>query len=316
MEENKTLNPEVSLASKGNMVVAIAVGVATAVAFGLGGFLLIKDEFGSMGGVLFLLLPFATGFATALIVKGTRIITASIAIGAVICTAILLLSKMEGWVCVLMSMPLIAVGMTVGALFGVLVRRKWIDKSRLPNVISLVLLVIIPFFLVGASNAEKPSRRTSRVETVTSRFAVDAPPEVVWNQVTKVDKITGSKGFLMTIGLPVPVSCALQGEGVGATRTCYFESGHIEERVAEWNPPNSMKLEITASDVPGRPWLSFRDASYDIHQENGQTVVTRTTTIISRLSPAIYWRPLEKIGVETEHEYLFEEFKRRINGAK
>jgi len=25
---------------------------------------------------------------------------------------------------------------------------------------------------------------------------------------------------------------------------------------------------------------------------------------------------MEKIGVETEHEYLFEEVKRKINGAK
>jgi hypothetical protein len=120
----------------------------------------------------------------------------------------------------------------------------------------------------------------------------------------------------MTIGLPVPVSCTMSGEGIGATRTCYFESGHIEERVTEWNPPTSMKLEIVAFDVPGRPWLSFKDASYDLTQEGDRTLITRKTTIVSRLSPAWYWRPMEKIGVETEHEYLFEEVKRRVNGAK
>jgi hypothetical protein len=45
-------------------------------------------------------------------------------------------------------------------------------------------------------------------------------------------------------------------------------------------------------------------------------VITRKTTIVSRLAPAWYWRPLEKIGVETEHEYLFEEVKRKIEAAK
>jgi hypothetical protein len=299
-----------------NLLLAVLVGVATAVVFGLGGFFLINDKTGSMGATLFLLLPFATGFATALVARGQKLITASLLIGAIICTAILLLTKMEGLVCVLMSTPLIAFGLTVGALIGVLVRRQLLDKSRKPNVLSLLVLFVIPFFLMGANSAEEESRRTQRLETVTNHLVVDASPEIVWGQLKSVDKISGSKGLLMRIGLPVPVSCVMAGEGVGAKRTCYFESGYIEERVTAWNPPNSMRLEITDSDVPGRPWLTFKDASYGINQENGHTVITRKTTIVSRLSPAWYWRPLEKIGVETEHEYLFEELKKRINGAK
>ncbi|HEY8227761.1 MAG TPA: hypothetical protein VIG25_20995 [Pyrinomonadaceae bacterium] len=50
--------------------------------------------------------------------------------------------------------------------------------------------------------------------------------------------------------------------------------------------------------------------------ENGKTVVTRRTTIVSRLSPAWYWRPMEAIGVKTEHEFLFDELKRRLDGMK
>ena len=120
----------------------------------------------------------------------------------------------------------------------------------------------------------------------------------------------------MRIGLPIPISCSIDKEGVGGKRTCYFESGYIEERITEWNPPHSMKLDITSWDVPGRPWLDFKDASYEIHEENGRTVMTRTSTIVSRLLPAWYWRRFEKIGVETEHEYLFEAVKNRINGEK
>lgn len=299
-----------------NLIPAVLVGVATAVAFGLGGFFLINDKSGSMGATLFFLLPFATGFATALVARGKKLITASLLIGAIICTAILLLTKMEGLVCVLMSTPLIAVGLTVGALIGVLVRRQLLDKSKKPGVLSLLVLFVIPFFLMGANSAEEESRRSPRLETISNQLVVDASPEIAWNQLKSVDNISGPKGLLMRIGLPVPVSCVMAGEGVGAKRTCYFESGYIEERVAEWNPPNFMKLEITASDVPGRPWLSFKDASYDIRIENGHTVITRKTTIISRLSPAMYWRRLEQIGVETEHEYLFEELKNRIDGAK
>jgi hypothetical protein len=299
-----------------NVLLGVLVGAATAVVFGLGGFLLLNDEGGWMGGVLFILLPVATGFATALVARQVNVVTASLIIGLLLCTAVLLTTGKEGWVCVLMSAPLIAGGLTIGACTGFLIRKYVIEKSNKPTVLNLLMLAVIPLFLMGANSAEQQSRRTARAETVTSTLIVDALPEKVWDQLKSMDKIGGSKGLLMRIGLPVPVSCVMDHEGVGGKRTCYFDSGYIEERITEWNPPNSMKLEITASDVPGRPWLTFRDASYDISRANGRTIVTRKTTIISRLSPVWYWRRLEEIGVETEHQYLFEELKKRINGAK
>lgn len=299
-----------------DLVWGLAAGIATAFAFGMGGFLLVYDETGSMGTVLFLLLPFATGFATALVARRWNLVIASLIIGLILCSAILLLTNMEGWVCVLMSAPLIAVGLTIGALIGALVRRHVIDKSSRPRVLNLLVLLILPLFLMGANSLEEPSRRTTRAETFTSVLVVDASPEEVWKRIKTMDRVTAHKGFLMRIGLPVPVSCSIDKEGLGGKRTCYFESGYIEERITEWDPPRSMKLEITAWDVPGRPWLDFKDASYEFHQENGRTFMTRTTTIISRLLPAWYWRRFEKIGVETEHEYLFEAVKNRINGEK
>lgn len=293
----------------------MVVGTLTAVAFGIGGFHLVNDRGGSMGTALFFFLPFVTGLATAIVSRGKEIIFASLGIAAIACTAFLVLSDMEGWVCVLMSAPLIVFSMGIGAIFGVLVRQFLISIGA-KHLMLLLTVGVLPFFLVAAKRIEEPSRRTPRAETITNQFTTDAPRELVWNQLKTFDRIEGTKGLLMRIGLPVPVSCSMSGEGVGATRTCYFEQGHIAERVTEWNPPSSMKLEITEFDVPGRPWLSFQDASYELTNENGRTVVTRKTTIVSRLSPAWYWRPLEKIGVETEHEYLFEEVKRKIEGAK
>jgi hypothetical protein len=293
----------------------IIVGSLTAIAFGLGGFGLVHDPSGYMGWVLFFGIPFVTGLATAIVTRGKEVIFASLGIGAIACTAALILTKMEGWVCVLMSAPLIAFSLTIGALTGVLVRQFLLSMGA-KHLVLLFVVGVLPFFLVAANSIEKPSRRLTRAETITNTLVTDAPREVVWNQLKTFDRIEGTKGLLMRIGLPVPVSCTMSGEGVGATRTCYFEQGHIAERVTEWNPPNSMKLEITEFDVPGRPWLSFQDASYELTTEGGRTVVTRKTTIVSRLAPAWYWRPLEKIGVETEHEYLFEEVKKKIEGAK
>ncbi|HET8780830.1 MAG TPA: hypothetical protein VFM63_00315 [Pyrinomonadaceae bacterium] len=307
--------PEPSQPYAGRMVAGIAVGVVTAAAFGLGGYYLVAVMDNGMGGALFILLPVATGCATALVARGKAIIFASLVIAALMCTTILLVMDQEGWVCVLMSAPLIAAGLALGALLGWALTLL-IKRSRRGNLATFLMLGALPLFLMGASRAERQSQTAPRVETIANTLVTDASREVVWEQLKMFDRIEGSKGLLMTIGLPVPVSCSMSGEGVGATRICYFEEGRIEERVTEWNPPSTMKFEIVAFDVPGRPWLSFKDASYELTTEGGKTMVTRKTTILSILGPAWYWRPLEKIGVETEHEYLFEEVKRKIEVAK
>ncbi len=300
--------------SSAGLARGLVAGIATAVGFGLGGFLLVNGTTDAMGATLFLLLPFATGCATALVVRGKTIVTASLVIGLIFCSAILLTTGKEGWVCVLMSAPLIAIGMTLGALFGAFIRRRVSDKSSRPRLVNLLLLLVLPLFLMGANKIEEPSRRTPRAESFTDVLVLNATPDQAWNAIKSMDRVNAHKGFLMTIGLPVPVSCSVDKEAVGGTRTCYFESGYIRERITEWDPPRSMKLEIVAWDVPGRPWLEFKDASYEFHQENGQTIMTRTTTIVSHLLPAWYWRRLEKIGVETEHEYLFEAVRRKVDG--
>jgi len=217
---------------------------------------------------------------------------------------------------VLMSVPLIAAGLTIGALLGALFRIQVIARLRKPRAIVMLVLLVLPVFLMGANSTERESRRALREETITDTLVISESPETFWNLIKTMDNVPGSKGFLMKIGLPVPVSCKTESEGVGGKRTCYFEQGYIEERITEWNFPNSMKFEITASDVPGRPWLTFKDASYEIKRLGDKTVITRSTTIVTHLSPVWYWRPFEAIGVRTEHRYLFEAVEKKLRAAK
>lgn len=318
-ESNLTDRPEKTVAARldpAEFLKGFTAGLITAVVFGLGGFFLVYDRTGSMGAVLFILLPIATGFATALVARVRSILLASLLLGLLICTVVLLVTGAEGFVCVLMSAPLIAIGMAIGALTGSVFRIYVLPGFRKPRVLMMLVLLVLPLFLMGANSAERESRRTLRAETITDTLIVSQSPETVWNELKSMENVNASKGFLMKIGLPVPVSCKTEGEGVGGKRTCYFESGYIEERITEWNFPNSMKFEITASDVPGRPWLTFRDASYQIKREGEHTIVTRSTTIVSRLSPVWYWRRLEAVGVHTEHKYLFEAVENKLKASR
>lgn len=40
--------------------------------------------------------------------------------------------------------------------------------------------------------------------------------------------------------------------------------------------------------------------------------LTRITTYTSVLTPRFYWEPLEKIGIEQEHDYVFDNLKRDL----
>jgi hypothetical protein len=117
----------------------------------------------------------------------------------------------------------------------------------------------------------------------------------------------------MYFGLPVSLRCTLERKGVGAKRTRYFENGFIEETVTEWAPPYSMHLTIDRTNMPGRHWLGFENAAYELRQEGSGTRLTRTTTITSHLYPVWYWRYFERLGVSSEHEYLLRDLSNRLN---
>lgn len=108
----------------------------------------------------------------------------------------------------------------------------------------------------------------------------------------------------MYVGSPVPQRCVMQGHGIGAKRTCYFNVGYIEETVTAWNPPYYLGLSIDRTHMPGRHWLGFESAQYRLQANGSRTLLSRTTTISSHLHPAWYWRRFERLGVESEHDYI------------
>jgi len=89
----------------------------------------------------------------------------------------------------------------------------------------------------------------------------------------------------------------------------------FRKTVTAWEPPNVMGLSIDRTNLPGRHWLNFEDAKYELHQDSGTTILSRTTTITSNLYPAWYWRPFERWGVASEHQYIFGDLVRRLMSA-
>ena len=296
-----------------NSLKGVLVGGLTGVAVGLTGFFVAEiPATHAMGGVIFILVPFAAGFAITLVSRDMQTVSAAGILAAIASLALLIAMHMETPVCALLAFPLLFVGITLGVALGFIfhsLRAKLTGKAG-PTFTSLVLLSM-PLLILTGHRIELSTLTHPRQEVVTSTIRLSADPTHVWNDLRSFDSLQGKKPLLMYIGLPIPMRCAMQGTGLGAKRTCYFDHGSIEETVIDWQPPNVMRLAIDRTNMPGRHWLGFEYAEYTLQQDGDGTILTRNTTIISNLYPAWYWRPFERWGVSSEHNYIFSDLARR-----
>lgn len=267
-----------------------------------------------MGPVLFMLVPFASGFAIGILSQDTRSLIAASILAAMFALVMLIAWGWEGTLCVLMAIPLLFIGLGVGAALGLLFN-KLITKFRGGNnnlTLTSVVLLSMPLLILAGHRVEKSTLIHPRRQVIISTIRLAAEPKEVWTDLQSFDSLSAKKPWLMYVGLPIPMRCVMEGSGVGAKRTCYFDHGYIQETVTEWSPPNFMRLSIDRTNMPGRHWLGFEEASYEVRRDGNETVLTRNTTIISNLYPVWYWRPLELWGVTSEHQYIFADLARRL----
>lgn len=174
-----------------------------------------------------------------------------------------------------------------------------------PGKKTLLLLFLCPLFIAAADHIERPFLAKSLLETFATETTVATSPERTWELVAQMQHLDGPRPFLLAVGLPVPQSCTLDRQAVGGQRVCYFNQGIIQQEVTDWRRPSFMGLKVSQNTLPGRHWLTFIDASYELTPVGAQTRVIRKTTIGTRLYPRWYWRPLERWGVTSEHDYVF-----------
>jgi F0F1-type ATP synthase assembly protein I len=296
-----------------SVATGLLTGTLTGIVVGLGGFFLATTpRTNQMGIVMFFLVPFCAGFAIALVTRQPNTAWAAMLLAVLVSLTMLVAFKREGILCALLALPLLAFGLAVGAILGYLFRRYVLTRLRHQSTTTVVFLLLTPVLIFAGHDAERQGADNARRETVSNSIRIQAPAEEVWTHIQSLDSIDARKPWLMHFGLPVPLRCSLERKGVGAKRTCYFENGFIEEIVTEWAPPYSMRLTIDRTNMPGRHWLGFESAAYELRQDGDTTVLTRTTIITSHLYPVWYWRYFERLGVASEHEYIFSDLANRM----
>lgn len=277
--------------------------ILISLAFLSAGFSLLHTGAFGYGLSFFLFLPFILGYLFGgSLVRGASIV--GLLISLVIFLALLFTGGLEGMICILMALPLVFAAIGLGVLLKFLTRKratKSDEEGHLKSSFGYFLLFVALAVVEGKLTSDNEN-----IVEVHSEIILPYSPMKVYDAIKSVDTLTGPKPFLMRLDLPVPHKCILEEEKIGGLRRCYFSEGQIVERITQLEKGKLLRMDVIDYQLTGRDWFSFEEAIYTFEElENGSTRMIRTTTYTSELYPRFYWEPLERIGIEQEHQYVF-----------
>ncbi|MEI9918476.1 MAG: SRPBCC family protein [Bacteroidota bacterium] len=275
---------------------------------------------------LFALLPITLGVAIGELSRKRWVYIGLITTG-IIFLSFLFVMGLASFVCILFCLPIIVVGTLLGYFLTVLIRKR---RDMKPTERLHVLILPLILFVIAAPIETYLRSDKKDVISVSTEQIFNYTPEEVYDAIKSVDTLDADKPFLMNIDLPIPTKCVLEKEEIGGLRTCYFKpgiltngdfgSGTITEKITEMERGRILKMDVIDYNLVGREWLGFKEAIYRFEPvEGGRCKMTRITTYTSELGPRFYWEPLERLGIQQEHEFVFrnleKDLKKRVNGT-
>jgi hypothetical protein len=285
--------------------------IITAVVIVLGGVLL-YFRLADYGFSFFVIFPTAVGFSIGTLGAKERKNAGMISLigGLLVALLWLIIGGIEGWICVVMAVPLLALLMAIGYWIARLVVKKFIT----PGPASTLKVIIIPLVVLVASNSiETFFQPDDKPITVTNSILLPYAAEIVFDGVKAMDKLDADKPFLLALGLPAPYKCELENNNVGAKRTCLFENGKIVAEITDYQKGKRLEMKVNEYNLTGSQWFLFHDAAYTFEDVSKQTKLTRTTTYQSSLRPRIYWQWFETYAIGQEHEFVLASLRKNLD---
>ena len=230
-----------------------------------------------------------------------------------------LLILIEGWICVIVIIPLFGgIGMVGALVMGMVCRLTAWPKQ---TVYSFAVLPLV----LGA--VEPTTDLPTRLRTIERTVVIDATREVVWEQLMNVRDIRHEEvedGLAFRIGVPPPVS-ALSDEVAGQRtrrismgKKVYFDQIETERREHEyirWSqrfypdsfPPGSFDEHV----VMGGEYFDIDHVSYTLTSQGEQTQLKMS--LHYRVSTRFNWyaEPVARLMLGNLEEVLLGLYQRR-----
>jgi hypothetical protein len=212
---------------------------------------------------LFLGIPFVTGTLAGYLANReaprTMLGTLMIAILSQVIVAIgLVLTAIDGLLCVLMTLPFSMAIAGLGAILGREIARR---RPESPALAGLLLLA------VPSADVLLPPP-TPVMGMVRTTVEIAAPPEIVWRHVVSFAELPPPREWLFHLGVAYPLRARIRGHGVGAVRRCEFSTGAFIEPITVWDEPRRLAFDVAASPIPMEEWSPYRKV-YAAHLDSG-----------------------------------------------
>ncbi len=272
----------------------VFVGLLLAITLFVAGLELLK--IGLYGWTLFVVFPAILGGISSWVFRPATGADA-VRIGALTASApalLLFLIGLDGFICIVMALPLLA---PLGALGGWLSYR--VRSSKLPPR-SITALLLLPLAALTRDVKASPP-----VFAVRTEITVAASPEEVWKHVVAFSPLPKPREWYFRAGVAYPERARIVGTGPGATRYCEFSTGAFVEPIEVWDEPHLLRFRVTENPAPLqelspygaiRPkhlhgYLMAKEGEFRLTRlANGNTLLQGTTWYQHGLWPAEYWR--------------------------
>ena len=169
-------------------------------------------------------------------------------------SSVLLIFALEIIICIILALPIFLPLSTAGGVLAVWAFRR-LQAGQVQLHLTLVLL--LPYFVTAIEN-QFPNPVSLR--TVENQIVINAPAEVVWQQITSVPAIQPEEhhpSLFHLIGVPKPVQAMLPAEQVGAVRRSAYEGDlYFAEVVTALQPGHSYRftIDLDPQRPPVWPW--------------------------------------------------------------
>jgi hypothetical protein len=190
----------------------------------------------------------------------------------------------EGWICIVMALPIALVFSSLGGIVAAIFQR--IRKRRLSTT-AVSCFALLPF-VIAPLEARLPSANQTR--TVSSEILIHASPDTIWRNIERVPAISPTElqpTWTHRIGFPRPIAATLSFEGVGGVRHATFERGLLFiETITAWQPNHRLAFHIKAdtAHIPpttldehvtiGGRYFDVLDGEYTLEPlPNGDTIL-------------------------------------------
>jgi hypothetical protein len=223
---------------------------------------------------------------------------------------------MEGVVCLVMALPIAIAGAAVGAETGKGFAERRIRPTRL-----MLGLLLLP----ASAGVEAGLTRNSTAREVSSLVEIDAPPEIVWAHVIEFPPLPEPTEWWFRAGLAYPKHASIDGDGVGAVRSCVFSTGPFIEPITVWEPGRRLAFDVAESPPPLRElsvWNDVHPPHLDgyLRPQRGEfrlialpgnrTRLEGSTWYELDMSPAWYWESIVDMVIHRIHGRVLDHIKR------